>query len=72
VTAEPYTLLHLVCHGQWLRKSGEMLLYLVSSEGRPAGRSRGWDTFTRTTQSVAGVERFAPLCLSGNLRECQS
>jgi len=34
LTAEPYTLLHVVCHGQFRRGDGETVLYLATADNR--------------------------------------
>jgi hypothetical protein len=50
ITAEHYTLLHIVCHGQFLRESGETVLY--------------WDTADQHVDPVAGtrfLERLSRL-----------
>ncbi|HEY5868664.1 MAG TPA: CHAT domain-containing protein [Candidatus Tectomicrobia bacterium] len=41
ITAEPYTLLHVVCHGQFRRETGETVLY--------------WDTADDRVDPVAGT-----------------
>src|SRR5262245_8019556 len=41
ITAEHYTLLHVVCHGQFMRESGETVLY--------------WDTADHRVDPVAGT-----------------
>lgn len=34
LTAEPYTLLHLICHGHYVRDTGETALYLADAHGQ--------------------------------------
>ena len=66
ITAEPYTLLHVVCHGQLLRDGphqGETVLYLGSAAGGLAPVS-GSEFIKRVAElgGARGLPRLAFLC----------
>ena len=60
ITAEPYTLLHIVCHGQFLRESGETVLYWATADHRvdPVAGTRFLERLSRL-QGARGLPHFA-------------
>ena len=63
ITAQPYSLLHLVCHGKFQSESGDTVLYLARSDGsvEPVTTTRLIDRLSKL-QGARGLPHFAFLC----------
>ena len=69
ITAEHYTLLHVVCHGQFLRESGETVLYWATADHRvdPVAGTRLLERLGRL-QGARGLPHFAFLATCESAR----
>ena len=69
ITAEPYTLLHVVCHGQFRRETGETVLYWDTADQRvdPVAGTRLLERLGRL-QGARGLPHFAFLATCESAR----